>query len=76
MQVSALDVSTGNPVTKVNMWKVKSKSRKGLFHIVEYDYGHFSCDCEYYQHKGFARENCSHIQKVQDILKTKFTKLE
>ena len=50
-------------------FEVKSKSNKDLIHIVEYDNGHYQCDCEYYQFKGFGKETCSHITEIENKFK-------
>ena len=34
-----------------------------MYHIVRFD-GHYSCTCEYYEAKGWRREDCNHIKIV------------
>jgi len=53
------------------MWKIKSKSREGLEHIVEFKDNEWICDCEYYNFKGWRRGTCNHIKEVQDLLNIK-----
>lgn len=55
-------------------FRVRSRSREGLFHIViEHDTGDYSCDCEY---AGFTHKVCRHIEKVQNKMGKETSRLK